>query len=265
MTSCPQNWVTCIDPETLAPMLMDSRRAIDLSIFVGVNGIPSLLSPEGPRVESSDKLSRATKRQYFRNSSEVASCTVDAAGIVGKTWKNRAGREGKWRREGGRCKGVDVEKLPRSPLPVPLSVSIWTRPVSFSRSQTKTVHGLHSAAPFNPASFQNLGFHTRASSVVCAAETREAAGFAKSFKWGGRLARARGTVTHYAVMWGHVADAADPVWLDGSLEIHESDFFESLLVSFGFLRHGRGESTATGCSAGRALVACDGLVKCYHL
>lgn len=59
--------------------LMDSRESIDPSIFPGIASIKSRVyyPVEGPRDEDPNKLSRPTKRQYFHNSSQVASCNSD--------------------------------------------------------------------------------------------------------------------------------------------------------------------------------------------
>lgn len=56
--------------------------------------------------------------------------------------------------------------------------------------------------------FQNLGFHTRA--------IKRRAKLQALLKGCREGLRGRGTVTHYAVIWGHVADAADRVRLNRS-------------------------------------------------
>lgn len=65
---------------------------------------------------------------------------------------------------------------------------------------------LHSAVPF--------GFPKSRIPYTRDQATGEAAGVAEGLERG--VAHGRGTVTHYAVIWGHVADAADRVRLNRS-------------------------------------------------
>lgn len=85
--------------------------------------IQCLLSPEGPRGEDPNKLSRPTKRQYFHNSSEVASCNSNARycrKTKKKEKKNRREREGE---KGWILKNCAREPL-RVSLPPPMLASI---------------------------------------------------------------------------------------------------------------------------------------------
>lgn len=163
--------------------LMDSRESIDPSIFPGIASIKSRVyyPVEGPRDEDPNKLSRPTKRQYFHNSSQVASCNSDRPILQEDRKKTERERERKnteegWRKRGRRNEERDEKGWILKNCPSPSRLHSLS-----TASLPGTLHELHSAAPFNSTSFQNLGFHTRRRRV----ETRVAAGGAvKSFECG---------------------------------------------------------------------------------
>lgn len=137
--------------------LTDSIGTGDPSMFLGNPSIKiqCLLFPEGPRSEDPNKLSRPTKRQYFHNSSEVASCNSNAR-YCRKTKKKRK-------------KIIERERVKRGgywkTVPVNHSASLFhLRCSRLFRSffeRNVAARAAFSCAPFNSTSFQNLGFHIR--------------------------------------------------------------------------------------------------------